>query len=182
MPGKFSFDDTMLMSHCINGGSQRHNLDSVVKSLLDHETIKLKDLIGSGKKELNFKNVPISLAAKYAAEDADMTFRVWKILKKELVKQSVYSVYQNIDKPMVPVLVDAELKGVEVDRPQLQQLSDFFEKKLRNLFLGKMKFSRLFNISVCFLLISNLFLLQNSLKEFCRLGDIIVFFPNLCSF
>ena len=128
-----SFDDTMLMSHCINGGSQRHNLDSVARSLLNHETIKLKDLIGSGKKELNFKNVPISLAANYAAEDADMTFRVWEIMKKELVKKSVYSVYQNIDKPMVPVLVDAELKGVEVDRPQLQQLSDFFEKKLSEL-------------------------------------------------
>ncbi|MDC3090714.1 DNA polymerase I, partial [Paracoccaceae bacterium] len=128
-----SFDDTMLMSHCINGGRQRHNLDSVVKSLLDHETIKLRDLIGSGKKELNFKNVPISLAANYASEDADMTFRVWKILKKELIKQSVYSVYQNIDKPMVPVLVDAELKGVEVDKLQLQKLSEFFEQKLRKL-------------------------------------------------
>ncbi|MDC3107629.1 DNA polymerase I [Paracoccaceae bacterium] len=128
-----SFDDTMLMSHCINGGSQRHSLDSVVKSLLDHETIKLKDLIGSGKKELSFKDVPISLAANYAAEDADMTFRVWEILKKELVKQSVYSVYQNIDKPMIPVLVKAELKGVEVDKLQLQQLSKFFEKKLKEL-------------------------------------------------
>ena len=61
-----------------------------------------------------------------------MTFRVWKILKKELIKQSVYSVYQNIDKPMVPVLVDAELKGVEVDRPQGNN-SDFFEKKIEDL-------------------------------------------------
>ncbi len=128
-----SFDDTMLMSHCINGGRQRHNLDSVVKSLLSLETIKLKDLIGSGKKEINFKNVPISLAANYAAEDADMTFRVWKVLKKDLVNQSVYSVYHNIDKPMVPVLVEAELKGVEVDRLQLQKLSQFFEKKLKEL-------------------------------------------------
>ena len=128
-----SFDDTMLMSHCINGGRQRHNLDSVVKSLLSFETIKLKDLIGSGKKEINFKNVPISLAANYAAEDADMTFRVWKVLKEDLVKQSVYSVYHNIDKPMVPVLVEAELKGVEVDKLQLQKLSQFFEKKLKEL-------------------------------------------------
>ena len=128
-----SFDDTMLMSHCINGGRQRHNLDSVVKGLLSFETIKLKDLIGSGKKEINFKNVPISLAANYAAEDADMTFRVWKVLKEDLVKQSVYSVYHNIDKPMVPVLVEAELKGVEVDKLQLQKLSQFFEKKLKEL-------------------------------------------------
>ena len=82
-----SFDDTMLMSHCINGGRQRHSLDSLAKDLLNHETIKLKDLIGSGKKELNFQNVPISLAADYAAEDADMTFRAWKILKKELIQQ-----------------------------------------------------------------------------------------------
>ena len=58
-----SFDDTMLMCLCINGGRQRHSLDSIAKDLLNHETIKLKDLIGSGKKELNFKNVPISLAA-----------------------------------------------------------------------------------------------------------------------
>ena len=128
-----SFDDTMLMSHCINGGRQRHSLDSIAKDLLNHETIKLKDLIGSGKKELNFKNVPISLAADYAAEDADMTFRAWKILKKELIKQSVYSVYQNIDKPMVPVLIDAELKGITVDKEQLRRLSQFFEKKLREL-------------------------------------------------
>ena len=112
---------------------QRHSLDSVVKHLLNHETIKLKELIGSGKKELNFKNVPIALAANYAAEDAEMTFRVWKILKKELVKQSVYSVYQNIDKPMITVLIDAELKGVEVDKLQLQKLSQFFEKKIEGL-------------------------------------------------
>ncbi len=128
-----SFDDTMLMSHCINGGQQRHSLDSIAKDLLNHETIKLKDVIGSGKKELNFQNVPISLAADYAAEDADMTFRAWKIFKKELIKKSVYSVYQNIDKPMVQVLIDAELKGVEVDKLQLKKLSQFFEKKLRNL-------------------------------------------------
>ena len=63
-----------------------------------------------------------------AAEDADMTFRVWKVLKEDLVKQSVYSVYHNIDKPMVSVLVEAELKGVEVDKLQLQKLSQFFEK------------------------------------------------------
>ncbi len=128
-----SFDDTMLMSHCINGGQQRHSLDSVAKYLLNHETIKLKDLIGSGKKELNFMNVPINLAADYAAEDADMTFQAWKILKKELVKNSVYSVYQNIDKPMISVLIDAELKGIEVDKIQLQRLSEFFEKKLSEL-------------------------------------------------
>ena len=128
-----SFDDTMLMSHCINGGQQRHSLDSIAKDFLNHETIKLKDLIGSGKKELNFKNVPINLAADYAAEDADMTFRAWKIFKKELIKKSVYSVYQNIDKPMVPVLIDAELKGIVVDKAQLKILSQFFEKKLSDL-------------------------------------------------
>jgi DNA polymerase-1 len=128
-----SFDDTMLMSHCVNGGRRRHSLDSISKDLLDHETKKLKDLIGSGKKQLNFKNVPVSLAADYAAEDADMTFQAWKILKKELIKQSVYSVYQNIDKPMVPVLIDAELKGIMVDKEQLQRLSLYFEKKLSEL-------------------------------------------------
>jgi len=128
-----SFDDTMLMSHCINGGQQRHSLDAIAKDFLNHETIKLKDLIGSGKKELNFKNVPIKLAADYAAEDADMTFRAWKIFKKELIKKSVYSVYQNIDKPMVPVLIDAELKGIVVDKAQLEILSQFFEKKLSDL-------------------------------------------------
>ena len=128
-----SFDDTMLMSHCINGGQQRHSLDSVAKYLLNHETIKLKDLIGSGKKELNFMNVPINLAADYAAEDADVTFQAWKILKKELVKKSVYSVYQNIDKPMISVLIDAELKGIEVDKIQLKRLSEFFEKRLSEL-------------------------------------------------
>ena len=128
-----SFDDTMLMSHCINGGQQRHSLDAIAKDFLNHETIKLKDLIGSGKKELNFKNVPIKMAANYAAEDADMTFRAWKIFKKELIKKSVYSVYQNIDKPMVPVLIDAELKGIVVDKAQLEILSQFFEKKLSDL-------------------------------------------------
>jgi DNA polymerase-1 len=128
-----SFDDTMLMSHCINSGRQRHSLDSLAKDLLDHDTIKLKDLLGSGKKEINFRNVPIHHASSYAAEDADITYRLWKILKKELVKHSVYSVYQNIDKPMIPVLIDAELKGVEVDRLQLRKLSRFFEKKLSEL-------------------------------------------------
>ncbi|MDC3068196.1 DNA polymerase [Paracoccaceae bacterium] len=125
-----SFDDTMLMSNCINAGRQRHSLDTLAQNLLNHTKIQLKDLLGSGKNQLSFDEVPISLGANYAAEDADMTFRVWQILKKELITQSVYSVYQNIDKPMIRVLIDAELEGVKVNEAQLEKLSGYFKKKL----------------------------------------------------
>ncbi len=128
-----SVDDTMLMSNCIYGGLQKHNLDFLSTFLLNHEPIKIKDLLGSGKNALTFDKIPINIAACYAGEDADITLRVWEILKIKLVEQSVYSVYHNLDKPMISVLIKAELEGIKVNQSQLENLSKYFEKRINEL-------------------------------------------------
>ena len=128
-----SFDDTMLMSNCIYGGLQKHSLDFLSSFILNHEPIKIKDLIGSGKNALTFDKIPIHVATSYAAEDADITLRIWETLKIKLVEKSVYSVYHNLDKPMISVLLKAELEGIKVDQPQLENLSKYFEKKINEL-------------------------------------------------
>ncbi len=128
-----SFDDTMLMSNCIYGGLQKHSLDFLSSFILNHDPIKIKDLIGSGKNAITFDKIPIDVATRYAGEDADVTLRIWESLKIKLVEKSVYSVYHNLDKPMISVLLKAELEGIKVDQPQLESLSKYFEKKINEL-------------------------------------------------
>ena len=123
-------DDTMLMSYVLDAGKFRHNLDDLAKIYLNHETIKYKDVVGVGKKQKTFDEVSISDAYIYAAEDADITFQLYKILKKRIISEKVLSVYEYIDKPLISVLSEMEKKGIKIDVKELKDLGSIFQKKL----------------------------------------------------
>ena len=123
-------EDTMLLSYVLDAGKFRHNLDDLAKIYLDHETIKYKDIVGVGKKEKTFDEVNINDAYIYAAEDSDVTFQLYKILKKRIISEKLSNVYECIEKPLINVLAKMEKEGIKIDIKQLKDLSLFFQKKL----------------------------------------------------
>lgn len=123
-------EDTMLMSYALAAGQRGHGMDELSKLYLGHKPISIKELLGSGKSQITFDQVPLDKAAPYAAEDADITFRLWQIMRSELVKDRVVSVYQTTEKPLVPVIVDMEKNGISVDRNVLSRLSGEFSQKM----------------------------------------------------
>ena len=125
-----SFEDTMLMSYTLFAGLHNHNLDLLCNLYLNYEKIKYKDLVGTGKKEISFSNVSIDKATNYSCEDADYTLRLWKYLKSLLVKNKLMAVYENIEKPLIKVIADMEVKGIKVDKKSLQKLSKEFEYEI----------------------------------------------------
>jgi len=125
-----AMEDTMLMSYVLDAGKNRHNMDTLSELHLGHKTISYKDLVGSGKKQLTFDQVDIKKATEYAAEDADITFRLYKILKKNLVKEKLENIYEIFEKPLVEILAKMEIQGVKVDDKFLKILSKKFGKKI----------------------------------------------------
>ncbi len=125
-----SMEDTMLMSYVLDAGKNRHNMDTLSELHLGHKTISYKDLVGSGKKQLTFDQVDIKKATEYAAEDADITFRLYKILKKNLIKEKLENIYEIFEKPLVEILAKMEIQGVKVDDKFLKILSKKFGKKI----------------------------------------------------
>ena len=123
-------DDTMLMSYALNGGLHRHNMNALSELYLNHECIKIQSLIGSGKTKTTFDKVLISTAAPYAAEDADITLRLWLIFKPELSKRNLLSVYESMERPIIKVLSEMELKGISVNRELLTKMSNTLAQKL----------------------------------------------------
>ena len=123
-----SIDDTMLLSYAIDNGSTRHGMDDLSYKHLNHTTIKFKDIVGTGKKQITFDYVPIDQATKYAAEDALITLKLYKILKSRLVREKASLVYEKIDKPLINVLSSMEKLGVKVNENYLKKLSDNFSK------------------------------------------------------
>ena len=123
-------DDTMLLSYVLDAGKLRHNLDDLAKIYLNHETIKYKDVVGVGKKEKTFDEVSINEAYIYAAEDADITFKLYKILKKRIISEKLLSVYELIEKPLIDILVKIEKVGIKIDIKKLKDLRLVFQKKL----------------------------------------------------
>ncbi|MFZ1814810.1 MAG: DNA polymerase I [Rhizobiaceae bacterium] len=117
------FDDTMLMSYVLDAGTNSHGMDELSRRWLGHEPISYKSLTGSGKSLVTFDMVDIAKATEYAAEDADVTFRLWKILKARLVASGMVSVYERLERPLVDVLARMEQRGVSVDRQILSRLS-----------------------------------------------------------
>ena len=99
-------DDTMLMSYAQNGGLHNHGMDLLSERYLDHAPISIKTLLGSGKSAITFDRVPIDEASLYAAEDADITLRLWQYLKPRLHLNRVTAVYESLERPLVPVLAD----------------------------------------------------------------------------
>jgi len=141
-------DDTMLLSYVLDTGKFRHNLDDLAKIYFNYETIKYKDVVGVGKKEKKFNEVNIKDAYIYAAEDADITLRLYKILKKRIISEKLLSVYEYIEKPLINVLAEIEKKGIKVDVKKLKNLSLVFQKKLSKIEKEIFKLSSIeFNIA-----------------------------------
>ena len=125
-----SMEDTMLMSYVLDAGKNRHNMDTLSEIHLNHKTISFKDLVGSGKKEINFSDVDVEKAKDYAAEDADITFRLYKKFFKSLKEEKMINIYEVFEKPMIKILAYMEIQGIKIDNKSLNALSSKFEKKI----------------------------------------------------
>ncbi len=128
-----SMEDTMLMSYVLDAGKNRHNMDTLSEIHLNHKTIAFKDIVGSGKKEINFSEVEISKAMLYAAEDADITYRLYKIFLKNLKLEKLINIYELFEKPLIEILANMEISGIKVNSNFLENLSIKFDKKIKNL-------------------------------------------------
>lgn len=126
-------DDTMLLSYAINGGKHNHGMDYLSERYLDHKPISIKSLLGTGKSAITFDKVPISDAVNYAAEDADITLRLWKLFKPMLHANSVTKVYEKLERPLIPVLAKMEMDGIKVDRNTLSRMSNNFAQLMSGL-------------------------------------------------
>ncbi|MBL4786932.1 MAG: DNA polymerase I, partial [Cohaesibacteraceae bacterium] len=119
-------DDTMLLSYVLDGGKNNHGMDELSRIWLDHSPIPFKEIAGTGKKQITFDKVPLDKAGIYAAEDADVTLRLWHILKPRLAAEGMTRVYEVLERPMVPTLARMEERGISVDRQILARLSGDF--------------------------------------------------------
>jgi len=126
-------DDTMLMSYALHGGLHGHGMDTLSDRYLNHQPISIKTLLGSGKSAITFDRVGIEDATRYAAEDADITLRLWQIFKPRLHTEQVTRVYETLDRPLVPVLAQMERSGIKVDRDVLSRMSNAFAQKMAGL-------------------------------------------------
>ncbi len=143
-----SMEDTMLMSYVLDAGKNRHNMDTLSEIHLNHKTILFKDLVGSGKKEINFSFVDIEKAKDYAAEDADITFRLYKKFYKRLKEEKMMNIYEIFEKPMIKILAQMEIEGIKIDNKFLKLLSSKFEKKIEKIQKEVFKISKKeFNIA-----------------------------------
>jgi DNA polymerase I len=127
------FDDTMVMSFALDAGDHGHGMDELSKLHLGHECISYKSVTGTGKSQISFAAVPLVEATKYAAEDADVTLRLWHHLKLRLSPEQVTRVYEMVDRPLVPVLSKMECTGIKVDRAVLARLSGEFAAQMESL-------------------------------------------------
>ena len=123
-------DDTMLMSYAMHGGAHGHGMDLLSEKYLGHQPIPIKPLLGSGKTARTFDKVDVAEAVKYAAEDADITLRLWQAFKPQLHRARVTTVYETLERPLVPVLKRMEMAGIRVDRNTLSRMSNAFSQKM----------------------------------------------------
>ena len=128
-----SMEDTMLMSYVLDAGKNRHNMDTLSEIHLNHKTISFKELVGSGKNQINFNEVELNKAMEYAAEDADITYRLYKIFNKNLKLEKLTNIYEIFEKPLIKILAFMEIKGIKVDNKFLEKLSIKFKKKIKDL-------------------------------------------------
>ena len=126
-------DDTMVLSFVLEGGLHGHGMDELARLHLGRETIKFGDVAGTGKSQVTFDRVPIEAALAYAAEDADVTLALHRLLKPRLVAERLVSVYETLERPLIPVLRDMERAGIGVDAQELKRLSADFEIRLGDL-------------------------------------------------
>ena len=126
-------DDTMLMSYAMHGGLHNHGMDGLSERYLNHTPIPIKPLLGTGKSAITFDRVPIDEATKYAAEDADITLRLWQLFKPRLHASKVTRVYEGLERPLIPVLAQMERSGIKVARDTLSRMSNAFAQKMTTL-------------------------------------------------
>jgi len=123
-------DDTMLMSYILDGSRHGHGMDELAKTFLNHDTIAYKDVTGSGKNQVTFDLVPLDKARDYAAEDADITLRLYNIFKPRIVPEHMTTVYETLERALAPVIADMEFAGIRVDPAFLRRMSNDFAKKI----------------------------------------------------
>ncbi|HSV28292.1 MAG TPA: DNA polymerase I [Candidatus Omnitrophota bacterium] len=128
-----SIDDTMLLSYVLDGGAHGHGLDELCKLHFDHTCTTFADVCGSGKAQVTFDKVPLDKARDYAAEDADMALRLHRFLKARLVAERMVTVYETLERPLVPVIVEMERCGIKVDAGVLRSLSTEFGRRMAEL-------------------------------------------------
>jgi DNA polymerase-1 len=123
-------DDTMLLSFVLEAGQHNHGMDELSELHLGHKPIPIKELIGTGKTQITFDQAPLEKATRYAAEDADVTLRLWERLKPRVSREQVATIYETQDRPLIPVVADMERAGVLVDRDKLSKLSGEFAQRM----------------------------------------------------
>ncbi len=125
--------DTMLMSYAMHGGKHLHGMDFLSEQYLGHIPIPIREVIGTGKAQVTFDRVPIDAAVRYAAEDADVSLRLWHAFAPGLHRARVTTVYETLERPLVPVLARMEMAGVQVDRGTLSRMSAAFAQTMAGL-------------------------------------------------
>jgi DNA polymerase-1 len=128
-----SADDTTLLSYVLDAGRGAHGMNALSEQLLNHRTIHYGDVAGTGKSQVCFDQVTIDKATEYAAEDADVTLRLWQVLKPRLAAEGMGTVYETLERPLVPVLARMERRGISIDRQVLSRLSGEFAQKAAGL-------------------------------------------------
>ena len=126
-------DDTMVLCYVLGAGKHGHGMDEVAEVHLGHTTIKYSDVCGAGRNQITFDKVPLDKATEYAAEDADITRRLHSLLKPQLVSEHMVTVYETLERPLIPVLKDMESKGILVDATILKRLSTDFATRMGDL-------------------------------------------------
>ena len=125
------YDDTMLISYALDGGKGGNGMDELAQRWLGYTPITFKDVAGSGRKAVTIAEVPLDKATEYAAEDADVTLRLWTVLKPRLAAEHMTTVYETLERPLVPVLARMEARGIKVDRQILSRMSGEFAPEAR---------------------------------------------------
>ena len=126
-------EDTMLMSYVLDAGKHRHNMDNLSEIHLTHKPISFKEVAGTGKSQISFDKVEMKLATEYAAEDADVTFRLYSLFKERLGQEKLLNVYELFEKPLVNLLAKMEIEGIKIDSNFLNELSKTFDVKIKKL-------------------------------------------------
>ncbi|WP_010214457.1 DNA polymerase I [Sphingomonas sp. PAMC 26621] len=128
--GVTPFDDTILMSFDLDAGLHGHSMDELAATHLSHSCIAFKDVVGVGKSQRTFNEIDLVAATRYAAEDADVTLRLWRRFKPRLAAEGATRVYEMVDRPLAPVIAQMERHGIKVDRERLAQLSGEFSTQI----------------------------------------------------
>ena len=126
-------DDTMLISFALHAGMHGHGMDELSERYFHHTPVAFKEVAGSGKSQVTFDRVALDKATEYAAEDADVTLRLWQQFKPSLHKEKVTTVYETLDRPLIPVLAGMEREGIKVDRDHLSRMSSDFSQRMAGL-------------------------------------------------